>query len=149
MHFLIVGTGRCGSTLLQHILNSHPEVFVYPETHWLPKMTEWFGDRQTCPQELLKVIDRTQHVTGKPTTEIPEMVRSEIQKHTEPLSVKQFCDYLGNNIASSLNKTVWADKTPDYGYFINNIRILWPDCRVIHIFRDPLFVVKSMQFQLR
>ena len=43
MKFCVVGTGRCGTRLLRSMLNTHPELFVFNETHWLVNLYDAFG----------------------------------------------------------------------------------------------------------
>ncbi|MGH7834224.1 MAG: sulfotransferase, partial [Candidatus Binatia bacterium] len=43
MFVCIVGTSRCGTTLLRQMMHEHPDLVVFRETHWLPKLVEFFG----------------------------------------------------------------------------------------------------------
>lgn len=36
----IVGCPRSGTTLLQRILNAHPQIAITPESHWIPRLHE-------------------------------------------------------------------------------------------------------------
>ena len=38
MNFCIVGTGRCGTTLMAKLFNSHEQIFIFNETHFIPKL---------------------------------------------------------------------------------------------------------------
>jgi hypothetical protein len=46
--------------------------------------------------------------------------------------------------AAESGKKFWADKTPDYGYFMATLQSMWPECRFIHLIRDGAAVVNSM-----
>src|SRR6516165_11765180 len=39
-YVFIVGCPRSGTTLLQRLLDCHPQVAVTPETHWIPRWYE-------------------------------------------------------------------------------------------------------------
>jgi hypothetical protein len=144
MRFCIVGTGRCGSTLLRDLLNTHPEVFVFAESHWIPKMYEFFGTGPGPVEELLNIVLRTTHVGGELVVPCDEAsLRARFRAGGE-LSVAAFCDSLGSMFAEAGGKRYWADKTPDYGGYMAIIQTLWPSCRFIHAIRDGVEVTLSM-----
>lgn len=145
MLFCIVGTGRCGTTLLKNILNLHEDVYVFNETHWILKMYEKFGLGQVSSNELLNVLSNSYHINGKPITEvsgIPINLKTLASNHET--TVKDFCDLIGTSFVKSNGKKFWADKTPDYGPFMHNIQRLWPKCKFIHLIRHGADVSISM-----
>ncbi len=142
MLFCIVGTGRSGTTLLQRMLNSHPDLFIFPETHWLPKMYELFGEKAVHPERLADIVRRTHHVDGQPTTAFDKARL--LTSIDGPVTVRGFTDALGGMLAADAGKRCWADKTPDYGYFIGTLQKLWANCKIIHLVRDGVAVASSM-----
>ncbi|MGR9098974.1 MAG: sulfotransferase family protein [Gammaproteobacteria bacterium] len=144
MRFCIVGTGRCGSSLLRNILNRNPDVFVFNETHWIPKLYERFGTEQGHPEEFLNMVDRFFHATGKRITDVDRDRYFNLIPDRRPLSVKAFCDGLGRLFAETEGKNYWADKTPDYGPWMRDIQSLWPDCKFLHMVRHGADVALSM-----
>lgn len=144
MRFCIVGTGRCGSTLLQKMLNTHPEVFVFPETHWIPKMYEFFGEQPGSLETLISIVQRTFHVTGTPVTPIDAARVRQGFAGMETPTVREFCDQLGLSFAADAAKKYWADKTPDYGPHMGMLQRLWPDCKFVHMVRHGGAVASSM-----
>lgn len=144
VHFCIIGTGRCGSTLLQRMLDRHPELFVFPETHWLPKLVEWFGHGPAPVEDQLAVLRRTRHVGGKPTTPLTDAQLRQIHDAGQQLTVQRFAEAVAHAVASPKKVGLWADKTPDYAYCMGALQALWPDCRFIHLLRDGPAVVRSM-----
>lgn len=144
MRFFIIGTGRSGTTLLQKMMTRHPDTFVFPETHWIPKLAEVFG-RQAVPVEnLLDIVERTTHVTGKPTT---AMDRGRFVARVgagREMTVRAFCDEIGRMFAEDAGKRFWADKTPDYNGQMTLLQQLWPETRFIHILREGTKVADSM-----
>ena len=144
MHFCITGTGRCGSKLLRNLFHIHPALFVYDETHWIPKMYEFFGTGEAEVEALINIIRRTNHVTGLPVTELDEARLATDLAGATRMTVAQFCDVLGKSFAQKEGKTLWADKTPDYGPNLQVLQTLWPNCRFVHIVRHGLEVALSM-----
>lgn len=142
MLFCIVGTGRSGTTLLQRMLGSHPDLFVFPETHWLPNIYERFGNTAASPYQIADIVRRTHHVNGQPTTDFDQARL--LATFDGDVTVREFADALGNMHAADAGKPHWADKTPDYGYFIGTLQRLWPDCKFIHLIRDGVAVACSM-----
>ena len=143
MKFCIVGSGRCGSTMLQKMMTLHPNIFVFNETHYIPKLYELFGLVEQDPRDMLEVVRRTYHVTDLNTVVIPSSIENYF-KGCEKMTIRQFCDHLGIALALLENKVIWADKTPDYGMFMGLIQSLWPECKFIHIMRNGIDVALSM-----
>lgn len=144
MRFCIVGTGRCGSTLLRNLINLHPDVFVFKETHWIPKMHELFGTGYGNPNDLLNIMLRTYFVTGDLVTQIDfERLKSRLAPY-ELITVQNFCNVVGSFCAEEENKKFWGDKTPDYGPYMKLIQQLWPQCKFIHLIRHGIDVSLSM-----
>jgi hypothetical protein len=144
MIFCVVGTGRCGSTALGRALNTHPEVFVFPESHWIPKMYEFFGTGTGPVEALLDIVLRTTHVTGQLVVPCDESSLRDWFPAGGEMSVVQFCDHLALMLARDAGKRCWADKTPDYGGYMGMLQTLWPSCRFIHLIRDGVEVALSM-----
>lgn len=144
MRFCIVGTGRSGTTLLQKMMSLHPDVYVFPETHWIPKMYEFFGLAEAPTAALVELVRRTHHVTGKPTTEIDQRRLEAATSGIPFITVRDFCDIVGQLFAEAQGKRFWADKTPDYGYCMTSLQALWPECRFIHMVRHGALVAGSM-----
>ena len=126
------------------MFNAHPHIYVYDETHWIPKMFEFFGTGEAEVGLLIEIVRRTHHVTGVRATELDEAhLTTELSGRTR-MTVAEFCDILGNSFARRHGKTLWADKTPDYGPHLQSLQLLWPKCRVVHITRHGLEVAMSM-----
>lgn len=144
MKFCIVGTGRCGTRLLYNMLNGHPDLFVFNETHWIPKLYEVFGTTRFETEEMLDIVKRTRHVTGARTTEFSEAAFLSHFNHSASATVAELCDALGGFFAHQNGKNEWADKTPDYGPFASQLQTYWPGCKIIHLIRDGAAVAGSM-----
>lgn len=126
------------------MLDGHPDLFVFNETHWIPKLFEVFGTSRFEVEAMLDIVRRTRHVTGALTTEFSDAAFLSHFRDTAPVTVADFCDAFGDFFAHQNGKTEWADKTPDYGPYASQLQIYWPDCKVIHLIRDGAAVAKSM-----
>ncbi len=140
----LVGCPRSGTTLLQQLLDAHPDIAIAPETHfirnfWLKRKD--YGDltNDANYQALLEAI-----------CNIPEFVEME-------LSIAAFRDAAQNverNYASLLdllleqfcqnrNTKIVGEKTPNHLLYMQTLQEFFPTARFIHIVRDPRAVVNS------
>lgn len=155
MFVCIVGTSRCGTSVLRELLHSHPELCIFRETHWLPKMVEFYGHQRVPAQQLLKIIEKTTWDSGEdllsvnlefspyPTREdLVLALRAEFEKLGGWFNIREFHSILARVLFG--HDGLWGDKTPDYGFYMNTIQSLWPKCRFIHIIRDGLATSQSM-----
>lgn len=142
--FFIVGTGRCGSTLLQVMLDCHPSFAVAPETNFF-----WKYDPVLFAREPLNDADADAYVErvladgwfeelGLDPDYVRVLVRSGAREAggifrgiAQSLAPKPGIRWLG-------------EKTPRHEKFIERIRTVLPDARFIHIHRDPRDVVASL-----
>jgi len=144
MRFFVVGSGRCGTTMLWRMLNLHPDLFVFRETHWHPKLFEFYGLGTAPPAEMLDVVDRTCFIEGQPTTTVDDELREVLLSLGPAVSVRQFSDGLGRALAARVGKTLWADKTPDYTNSLGTLQLIFDDCKIVHLVRDGRAVARSM-----
>lgn len=107
-------------------------------------MYEFFGTGLATTADLLSIVENTRYVDGTNTFEIGSDLRNDLFRERDKITVRAFCDRLGQGYAERSGKRYWADKTPDYGFFIDTLQLLWPDCRVLHVIRNGTSVAKSM-----
>ncbi|MEQ9259842.1 MAG: sulfotransferase [Roseovarius sp.] len=144
MRFALVGSGRCGTSLLRRLMNMHPQLWVHGETHWLPRMYEYAGMGLCQTDALLHIFRQTTHTNGERVVPVRDAELLELFGKTPEITVRDFAEKIGRFLAERHNKTIWADKTPDYGFFMQQIQTIWPDCKFIHLIRNGLDVAKSM-----
>ena len=138
----LVGTARSGTTLLQSILASHPQITSFPETHFfrgtIPKISflrwiKFYGENeQNFIKDYLHRIDRTDlnHLVPSPTLFTKKWINGIID----------LIDALPTNPES----TIWVEKTPMHLYFVSLIDKVRSDTKFIHIMRDGKDVVASL-----
>jgi hypothetical protein len=155
MHLCIVGTSRSGSTLLRELINAHPDVRLLNETHWIPRMVEFFGLQRVHWSRLLDVASRTTWDSGRTLLDVNAALWSQDTDvmvgalsaklaSIGNLDIAHFHDVLAETCMGTSGGTVWGDKTPDYGFHMSTIQAIWPRCRFVHIIRDGAPTARSM-----
>ncbi|MGX9355761.1 sulfotransferase family protein [Roseobacteraceae bacterium S113] len=146
MKFCIVGSGRCGSTFLRKLFSMHPDVFLRRELPVFPKMYTRAGHMAVPVQDLIDIVMGCCHIEGVPSV---DWSRDEVEAlfgTDEVLNIRAFLDRLYLGFAAQLGtKRAWADKCPDYGFYMHAIQQIWPECKFVHMLRDGRDVALSMQ----
>lgn len=156
----ICGHPKAGTSLLRAVLDSHPQLIVYPEE------TMFF--RRALPQlmkrdleEQIRIAERTViHVfnwnrnqphpsqAGFPDRDYSSLSFNKIRDWMEQLC-RIHCHHPGDLLSAAvmafgitagmLNPELcyWVEKSPYNEYFAQNIFEWWPEARCIHILRDP------------
>ncbi len=144
----LVGCPRSGTTLLQSMLSSHPQIISFPETHLLShtvpvnpvlRFFKIYGST-SCSVLFRRMIDLG--LNGDQVF-LPESVilRSTVWTNV----ILENIDRLANHIAEE-TPTFWLEKTPRHLRYISLISKADPDSRFIHIIRNGKDVASSMYF---
>jgi hypothetical protein len=154
MQVCIVGTSRCGTTLLRNLLDRHPSIGLFNETHWIPKMYEFYGTQRVHWKHLFDIAEKTTWDTGRDLFSVnaeitgygnrDEVIRdfSLALKKKGKVNIQEFNQILAEILFPGTS--MWGDKTPDYGFYMGLIQQLWPECRFVHMVRDGLSTALSM-----
>jgi hypothetical protein len=140
---LVLGAGlRCGSTLLQRLLSSHPDVLIW-------------GEHAGQLQPVLAAIARMRmwaDTNGRRARE--EFAAGGYQSFManltpEPAQIdeamRRFIQVLFVDPARELGRSVWGFKEVRYGLpEAQAFQRLFPKVRVIHVVRDPRDVLRSL-----
>jgi hypothetical protein len=139
----IIGTGRCGSTMLAQMLNSHTKVCVPFELQILfensnngTRLYEIFKEEKNesfGAEDFINLIEaRTPHKFHEYFD-----YRHFFEKQQYPIrSLQKLANRLFNEIAESKNKEIFIEQTPWYGQNIDILNALFPDAKYIHMVRD-------------
>ncbi|MGB7711445.1 MAG: sulfotransferase [Microcoleus sp.] len=130
----LVGAPRSGTTLLQSLLASHPEVISFPESkffHYLlyNKFVKKFPDRLSA--------------FFKDEINRPELLQNFDNSKSTELKVSWFVGVL-DSLAAEDRKSIWLEKTPEHIYFIKDIERFLPDAKFIHILRNGMDTIASL-----
>jgi hypothetical protein len=134
----IVGSGRCGSTILASVLNAHSKICVPHELqilvnrglydkYYSGEAQKFTADdfirfiRKRCPYHFEKYFDYISHFRGLLYP----------QKDLQSLLTELF-----DHICYETSKQVFLEQTPWYGLHLDELKELFPELRVIHLIRD-------------
>lgn len=137
----IVGSPRSGTTLLRLMLDSHSDLAIPPETHFIPQLVqEWPLSNQK--EFFLKTL--TEHRSWGDFHMDPTVLESKI------FAISLFDLTLGLRAfyqlyAERFGKKRWGDKTPLYVTSMELIQKLLPEARFIHLVRDGRDVAVSLR----
>lgn len=140
--FFVVGCPRSGTTLLQTILDSHPDVAVPPESHFFRYYLDVINAETpaTSPWNDSRLIDDLLGNFRIRSWGIQLDRRSLLESASNTASV---VDNLFRQYARSQRKRVWGDKTPQHALYLDVILRVFPQARVIHLVRDGRDVAES------
>jgi hypothetical protein len=137
---LLVGCPRSGTTILQAILSSHPEVFSLPETHFFPAICS--------KNSFIRKLGLSTLKAKKVLLEIEQQFISQPTISTSRFShrlTKQFLDLL-DRITDSKEKSLWLEKTPQNLWFLPFIEKFSSKFKIIHLEREPKDVIASIHY---
>jgi hypothetical protein len=145
----ILGKGRSGTTLLQSLLNSHPNIVAPPESKLIVLLASHYGhkkrwtvaDVHSFVNDLYKEFFFT--IFWKQNKdELTDFLLSAIEYLDYPLVCKMVYYQMRG---SKENIVLFSDKNPFYAIFIPDLLKVFPDAKFIHLIRDPRDNVLSTQ----
>lgn len=129
----VCGVTRSGTTLLRLMLDSHPDLAIPGETHWVPKLIKAFErSRQTGEDAANLAIDHKRW--GDFHLDADEL-RARIVA-LDPVTAADAIRAFYMTYAEREGKTRYGDKTPGYVQEMRRIQRVLPEARFVHIIRD-------------
>lgn len=142
----VVGAPRSGTTLLRLILNRHTEIGLCDETfffYYAVRRRRAFGDLSRS-RNRRRLIDA--YLSTRRLKEMGLDLRALGHRLAcEGTSYAAFFSTLLEFYADAHEKIRWGEKTPLHAAELPTLAEWYPDCRVVHIVRDPRDVVSSLQ----
>jgi len=137
----VVGVGRSGTTLLRLMLDSHSELAIPPETHFLPALIELFEDgHEPSAEELAAAVQGHAGWRDFGLSEDELLAAFDRVEPSAPGAIRAF--YAA--YAARHSKPRWGDKTPVYIESIARIgAALGDQARFVHLIRDGRDVAVS------
>lgn len=141
----ILGAPRSGTSLLRVMLNRHPAIALCDETYYfyyVYSRRHAFGDlrdisaRRHAVSEYLGT-SRVQTLGLNADTLSHALLRNGTRYDTLFLTLMQ-------SYAVANGKTRYGEKTPQHSQYVETLLNWYPNCRVIHIVRDPRDVAASL-----
>lgn len=143
----IVGYRRSGTTLLRNILNAHSQLAIVSESHFIAYFYDnihLYADLNHDPnfEFLLTDIISSKRYKGR---KLSTIVNLDLINRIPQRNLASILEVLYDQYKKINNAKVWGDKTPYFLYRIPMLIDLFPNCRIIHIIRDPRAALLSQQ----
>lgn len=139
-YVFVVGCPRSGTTLLQRMLDHHPELAVANDTHFIPRVLE--PDQREDQPLTDELVERVLTYRRFGRLGLPEQTVREIATRSETFA--GFVTGLYSEFARLQGKPLAGEKTPDYVRSLPLLHILFPWVRTVHIIRDGRDVALSV-----
>lgn len=139
----LVGCPRSGTTLLQTLLASHPEIISFPESHFFGNLLP-----ENEPKRRLLGI-ASNRTKGRLAKFLKDSGEANIERFLPqtPLFVSQYIGHFVtvlDALTLEKNKTVWVEKTPLHLHYLDLIEKSIPGVKFIHLVRNGADVVASL-----
>jgi hypothetical protein len=131
----IVGVGRSGTTLLRLMLDSHPDLAIPPETHFINPLIQSSGRLRFTPKVAAKTIVHDERRRWNDFGLSEEDLLASLQR-IERFNTTDAIRAFYVAYAEKHGKQRWGDKTPDYIRKMKKLQNVLPEARFIHVIRD-------------
>ncbi|HUU00629.1 MAG TPA: sulfotransferase [Myxococcota bacterium] len=131
----VIGPPRSGSTMLQRMLGSHPDIYTRPEPHIVTPLAHlgYFANVERAPYDHINAAEAIrEYVEELPGGE--EDYLNACRAYTNEL--------YGKMLAKS-GRRIFVDKTPAYALVLPFLARLYPRAKYIVLTRHPLAVLSS------
>jgi glycosyltransferase involved in cell wall biosynthesis len=142
--FFIVGCPRSGTTLLQRMLNAHPDVAVAPETFFVRRFWERRGEYGDLSEDMH--LDRlVDDVTATPEFEEMGLKAGAFREavHADRRRWNAVFRELLRQFAEVQEVAHVGEKTPNHVLHVSTLHRWYPEAKFVHLVRDPRAVVNS------
>lgn len=145
-YLFIVGCPRSGTTMLERMVNAHPDIAIIHETHWI---TQFFKKQIGLDQSgfvNLKLIDAlTRHHRFPLLNTTRDELEQILKDRDGATGYADFVARIFDNYGKKAGKKWVGDKTT--GGYLRNLKLLhrlFPVARFVHLIRDGRNVCLSM-----
>jgi hypothetical protein len=145
----IVGSGRCGTTLLRRMLVAGGEIHIPPETYMLGPAVRFFRRQRDrtwthLVRNVLAMFEYHREFEHFQVSLRPVYLRL-VEAPPAERSLAMVLDAMYRHHAGQTGATCtrWADKTPLNTFAMEEIRATFPDARFVNLIRDGVDVVHS------
>ena len=142
----VVGCPRSGTTLLQRMLDNHPELAVANDTHFIPAALEGLSPASDLPltPEIVERVRSFHTRAGKGFDRLglPEGTLEQVASTAQ--TYPAFVSELYTRLAALRGKAVAGEKTPDYVRHLPLLHTLFPWAKFVHIVRDGRDVTMAL-----
>lgn len=137
----IIGVGRSGTSLLQSMLNAHPDIVSSPESHFLRKYVFPNMKRNglVAAKSFFLKLDKDESFK-RVSVDAGEIWRD---KENAKVNLLTFYNRMFKLYAKSKGKYIFVDKDPRNIDYIPQLDYLFPNSKIVHVYRDPRDIVYS------
>ncbi len=133
----IVGSGRCGTSMLLRIINKYTSIAIPAESHFIPRFKKVISEYEPLEDDdnifkLLLDIKNYPYVRDWDFS----FNENDIFKRINHRTYSGVIEAIYTAYALQRNKVRWGDKTPPYLSCMSELYQLFPDAKFIHIIRD-------------
>lgn len=135
-YVFVVGCQRSGTTLMERLLDAHPQIAMTHETRWIPELVE-HGRGVTeaglvGPEVVAALVEHKRFpYLGISAEQVQRLIATD-----RPIDYATFVSSLFDLYGQARGKRLVGDKTPRYARCIDLLHRLWPDARFVHVIRD-------------
>ena len=132
--FFIVGCPRSGTTMVQQALNRHSQIAIPPETKYF---FSFFGHPRRCQAR------HVQRLNADLDIRLPTPAR----RVRSVADGRDYYELMARQYVRRLNKkgvTAFGEKTPEHTGLLPNVRRLFPDAKILVLYRDGRDVAQSL-----
>jgi len=144
-YVFIVGCPRSGTSMLERMVNAHPQIAIIHETHWIAR---FFRKRTGLTRQGIvtpKLVRRLSEYHRFRYLRVDRQDLLDLVAISEPMTYGAFVSRIFDMYGKHEGKPLVGDKTTgDYIRHIPLLHSLWPEARFIHLIRDGRDVCLSM-----
>lgn len=137
----IVGASRSGTTMLRLMLDTHPQLAIAPETHFIPSVARLCV---SADDPVAAALDAIVESDRWPSFELDADALRTQAATARCRSLSDVLRVFYGSYAAARGKPRWGDKTPFYVLAMASISRLLDEARFIHIIRDGRDVALSV-----
>ncbi len=138
----IVGFPRAGTTLVQALLASQPEILTLPETHFFSMACRFVQEKKGkvlpgCLPDVIKMIRTRISFSRNAERHVRRLALAGTLTLRLLFETMLIDNFLGNKNDCALNSCIWMEKTPHHVFHLDRIFTLYPSARVVYVLRNP------------